>query len=118
MNSPADRRRFARIPLTARVRVMFSEEGARRQLLLENISADGLFLRADPPKPVGTRVKFEFLLRDGGEPILGLGVVRWVEENPGMPRGMGIQFLELNEAGRREIKAVLASRKTWPQDPK
>jgi uncharacterized protein (TIGR02266 family) len=96
--------------MTAKVRVVFAEGGARRQLLLENISPDGLFLRAVPPKPIGTRVAFEFLLRNGGEPIVGLGVVRWVEEDPAKPRGMGIQFLELNEEGRREISSVLALR--------
>ena len=102
-----NQRKFARVNLRATIRIVFSEVGARRQLLLDNLSAGGLFVRTKQPKPIGTRLTFEFSVRDGGNPILGTGVVKWIEKDPKKVPGMGIQFLELNEEGRLELTEML-----------
>ena len=106
-----ERRRFARIPLSTQVRVTVPGIEERRQLLLENLSEGGLFIRTPSPKPVGTVLDFEFSVRDGGEPIRGRGVVRWTETDPEGNRGMGIKFLDLDEAARKEILSLLAQRR-------
>ena len=77
----------------------------------ENISRNGLFIRTPHPKPVGTRVEFEFTLPEGRQPVIGKGIVRWVQTETSSPKGMGIQFLELNDEGRHEISEVLRQRK-------
>jgi uncharacterized protein (TIGR02266 family) len=111
MDRPADRRRFARIALAARVTVTFADAGARRELLTDNLSEGGLFLRTADPKPVGTPIRFEFALRDGGPPIRGAGIVRWVETDRAKSPGMGIRFTELDAEGRRELRSILRGRK-------
>ena len=111
MDDKLNRLKFARINLEAQVKVTFSGVDARRQLLSDNISTGGLFIVTDQPKAIGTVLKFEFIVRDGGPTIEGSGVVRWVENHPQKPKGMGIKFVDLNEAGREEIKVVL-KRKT------
>jgi uncharacterized protein (TIGR02266 family) len=74
---------------------------------LDNLSANGLFIRTSNPKPIGTQLHFEFLVRDGGAPIVGDGIVRWVEKNDDQVKGMGIQFTKLNEEGKEELRRLL-----------
>lgn len=109
---PENRRKFARVSLETRVRIVLSGVDARRQLFIDNISEGGLFIRVDDPKPIGSKIRFEFLVRDQGPTISGLGLVQWVSRDPEGPPGMGIQFLELNEAGRTEIQEILRSQKS------
>lgn len=110
MTDSPEKRRFARIDLDAQIKVAFPGTDARRQLLMENLSAGGLFIRTPQPKPIGTRLQFEFSVRDGGKPIVGAGIVRWIEPDPQKHPGMGIQFTELNEEGRRELSEILQNR--------
>jgi uncharacterized protein (TIGR02266 family) len=111
---PHNRRKFPRITLDANIRIVVDGADDRRALLVDNLGADGLFIRTESPKPVGTKIRFEFLVRDGGSKIEGAGIVRWVNRNPDGPPGMGIKFLELNEEGRREILGILRERNALP----
>jgi len=101
------RRRFARIALTAQVKVTFEGVADRRRLLLDNLSQGGLFIRTKNPKPIGTKLNFEFSVRDGAGTIQGSGIVRWIETDPSRAPGMGIQFTMLNEEGKRELRTIL-----------
>jgi uncharacterized protein (TIGR02266 family) len=101
------RRQFSRIELQTKVKVTFSSSDSRRALLSTNLSEGGLFLQAEETKPVGTKIEFEFALRDGGPSILGHGVVRWIEDSPERRKGMGIKFLDLNDEGKREILEII-----------
>ncbi len=109
-----DRRKFARIDLATKVRIVVEGVDARHQLFVDNVSAGGLFIRMEQPRPVGSTIHFEFLVRDGGPRITGSGIVQWVNERPGKPPGMGIKFIELNDEGRKEILAVLREKKAVP----
>lgn len=101
-NPPDDnRRKFARIYLDSKVKVVFRETEQRNQLLSQNISEGGLFLTSDQLKPIGTKLHFEFRVQDGGETISGFGIVRWVESDPEKRKGMGIQFVEINAEGKK-----------------
>ncbi|MFH1263340.1 MAG: TIGR02266 family protein [Pseudomonadota bacterium] len=112
--NPHNRRKFPRIALETTLAIVFEGVSARRQRLVDNLGAGGLFLRTDHPKPVGTKIRFEFLVRDGGEKIAGSGIVQWVNNDPDGPPGMGIKFVELNDEGRKEILQVLKERKAAP----
>jgi uncharacterized protein (TIGR02266 family) len=101
-----NRRKFARIYLDSKVKVVFREAEQRNQLLSANISEGGLFLTSDQLKPIGTKLHFEFRVQDGGETISGYGIVRWVESDPGRRTGMGIQFVEINPEGKKIISEL------------
>jgi uncharacterized protein (TIGR02266 family) len=111
---PHNRRKFARVPLETKITVVFSDVDARRQLWIDNIGEGGLFIRSDQPKPIGSTIRFEFLVRDQGPKVAGTGVVQWVNRDPDGPPGMGIKFVELNETGRTEILEVLREKKARP----
>lgn len=101
-----NRRRFARIYLDSKVKVVFREAEQRNQLLSQNISEGGLFLQSDQLKPIGTKLHFEFRVQDGGETISGFGIVRWVESDPTRRKGMGIQFVEINPEGKKILSEL------------
>lgn len=104
--SPDNRRKFARIYLDSKVKVVFRESEQRNQLLSQNISEGGLFLQSDQLKPIGTKLHFEFRVQDGGETISGFGIVRWVESDPSRRKGMGIQFVEINPEGKKILSEL------------
>ncbi len=103
MAQQENRRKFARIFLDSKVKVVFRETEHRNQILLDNISEGGLFLASDQLKPVGTKLHFEFRVQDGGDTISGFGIVRWIESDPTRRKGMGIQFVEINPEGKKII---------------
>lgn len=110
-----NRRKFARIYLDSKIKVLFRGSEQRYQLLLDNISEGGLFIASDQVKPIGTKIHFEFRVDDGGETISGSGVVRWIESDPSKRKGMGIQFTEINAVGK-EIISRLYRQKGIDQD--
>lgn|SRR5690606_11076747 len=101
-----NRRKFARIALATQVKVVFREQNQRDSMILRNLSEGGLFLESEVLKPIGTVLQFEFRVQDGGGPITGKGIVRWIEEDVMRRKGMGIQFLELNEEGRSVVSKL------------
>lgn len=111
-----NRRKFARIYLDSKIKVVFRGSEQRDQLLLDNISEGGLFLASDQIKPIGTKLHFEFRVQDGGETISGLGIVRWIELDPTKRKGMGIQFVEINAVGK-EIISKLFRQKGFEEVP-
>ena len=104
--STDNRRKFARIYLDSKIKVVFRGVEQRDQILLDNISEGGLFLASDQIKPVGTKLHFEFRVQDGNETIAGHGVVRWIESDPTRRKGMGIQFVDINAAGKKIISEL------------
>ena len=86
--------------------MVFREEEQRNLMILQNLSEGGLFLESDVLKPIGTLLDFEFRVQDGGLPIIGKGIVRWLEEDPTHRKGMGIKFVELNDEGREVISKL------------
>ncbi|MCB0326010.1 MAG: PilZ domain-containing protein [Bdellovibrionales bacterium] len=101
-----ERRKFARIFLESNVKILFAQEDQRDQVLLENLSEGGLFLVTNSPKPIGTKLNFEFRVKNQEESIQGTGIVKWVEKDPSKRKGMGIQFMELNDAGKQIISKL------------
>lgn len=83
-----------------------------------NISRGGIFIASRTPKPVGTNVRFEFMLQAGetGISIIrGEGQVQWVREfdpnAPQRPHGMGLRFTQLDPESQKLIDRALAWQK-------
>ncbi len=98
-----------------RIKLKYPDVDTFIQKYAVNISRGGIFIATKQPKPVGTFVKFEFLLSDaGGTSIIrGEGQVQWTKEfdpeHPGKPHGMGVKFSRLD----RDSQAVIDRALKW-----
>jgi len=122
MSEPSDssppRRRHPRTPLALLVQYRASslEEFLTDYCL--NLSPGGLFVRTEAPHPVGTLLSLQFSLKDGSRLIEGLGRVVHVtspeEEAAGKEAGMGIEFVELDEASQKLVAQLCQTRTRHP----
>ncbi|MCX5747987.1 MAG: PilZ domain-containing protein [Proteobacteria bacterium] len=78
-----------------------------------DVSQKGIFIRRKEPLAVGTRLRFEFKLRNESL-IRGEGTVVWAYENdPGRPTiapGMGIRFDRLDDGSQIVLEKILAGK--------
>jgi uncharacterized protein (TIGR02266 family) len=84
------------------------------QEYVTNISRTGVFIRAQSPLPVGTRVNLRFtVIMDDIETIEGVGEVVRVETDPQNTgqSGMGVVFRELNAYSKDLIDKLLTGKK-------
>ena len=82
------------------------------QEYVTNISRTGVFIRAQEPLAVGTKVNLHFtVIMDGVETIEGVGEVVRVEKDPA---GMGVVFRELSTYSKGLIDKLLTQRVTAP----
>ena len=78
------------------------------QEYVTNISRTGVFVRAQSPLPVGTRVNLRFtVIMEDIETIEGIGEVVRVEKD-----GMGVVFRELSGYSKDLIDKLLTQRRT------
>jgi molecular chaperone DnaK len=82
-----------------------------------NISRGGIFISTRTPKPVGTRLKFEFLLAapDGERCVIrGEGQVQWTKEydpdGGSKAHGMGVKFTRLDAESQAIVERALEYR--------
>jgi len=102
-------RESTRTPLTTDVHLQFGETEAMIGRTAD-LSAGGMFVAARSPKPVGTLVRFEILLTDVEQPLMGFGEVVWIRvrrEGPNRLPGMGIQFRYLLGEGQKILEEHL-----------
>lgn len=85
------------------------------QEYVTNISRTGVFIRAQNPLAVGTRVNLRFtVIMDDIETIEGIGEVVRVErddQNGGQATGMGVVFRELSAYSKDLIDKLLTGGK-------
>src|SRR5690554_3409547 len=79
---------------------------------LRFISKGGMFIPMSPAKlkPVGTTIRFQFLLQDGTTALLGEGVVRQIQgANSGDDSSVGIlvKFTRLNRQSKELVEQIL-----------
>ncbi len=88
--------------------VRFEWEGEVRSCLTTTVGEGGLYAQTLLPPPIGARIKIGFELPDG-HPIEVTGEVRHSLENTygSLPAGFGVQFLDLHEADRQRIIALV-----------
>ncbi len=75
-----------------------------------DISRGGVFIKAKKPLPVGTLLKFEFMLQDQSTLIHGVGRVVWrrdeSEADSHNPPGMGIKFIKMDPESRSVVQRI------------
>ncbi len=108
-----ERRIFPRLGL--QVEVSVNSEHNFYTGFTENISEGGVFIATYNYLPIGTRFKFSFTLPDSEQPIEAIGEVRWVreysgEDDAGVSPGMGVRFVQIDEADLGRIKRFLQQR--------
>jgi uncharacterized protein (TIGR02266 family) len=96
-----------------RIKLKYPDVETFIQKYAVNISRGGIFIATKQPKPVGTFVKFEFLLSnaDSQSIIRGEGQVQWTKEfDPAFParaHGMGVKFLRLDAESQQVVDRAL-----------
>lgn len=110
--SGAEKRRFARTALSLLVQYRFNTFEDFLAEYSVNLSAGGIFIRTDQPKPEGSIIYLQFSLKDGSRLIEGMG--RVVRVNPagvaGRVAGMGIEFLNFDEDSTQLIEEIVSAR--------
>src|SRR5689334_17435003 len=106
----------ARATTSMRIKLKYPDLETFIQKYAVNISRGGIFIATRQPKPVGTVVKFEFLLANAEQTSLirGEGVVQWNREyDPATPtkaHGMGLKFTRLDAGSQLVVDRALAFR--------
>jgi hypothetical protein len=96
--------------------------GQNKMCRIKNLSTGGMFvsMRENFPNP-GDLVDYKIHFSDGFVfHVEGQGVVRWVRkgDDPGMPRGAGVEFSKLQEETKDKIWGLVNYLKTRQYIPK
>jgi uncharacterized protein (TIGR02266 family) len=96
-----------------RIKLKYPDVETFIQKYAVNISRGGIFIATRQPKPVGTALKFEFLLGESAISIIrGEGQVLWTREfDPDQPtkaHGMGVRFTKLDAESQAIVDRALA----------
>ena len=76
-----------------------------------NISSTGMFIQTSEPRAPGSIFDFQFQLGDDFTLVAGRAEVMWIREKSlgkGQPAGMGVQFIELDQASASVIDQLVA----------
>ncbi|MFI5142410.1 MAG: PilZ domain-containing protein [Thermoanaerobaculales bacterium] len=105
----AEPRRTLRAVIQLDIRV---EGGQERTLtLVENVSPTGLLVRGCREFPIGSRLRFELLFPDGGEPARGeLEVVRHTDRERERVDGFGARIVTFTGDGEQRLRSFLDGR--------
>lgn len=76
-----------------------------------NVSTGGMFITCPRPIPIGTRLRFSFDLGPEDPPFRGECEVRWVRDAGDGPKGIGVAFLDLDEAGRELVHHIVETQR-------
>jgi uncharacterized protein (TIGR02266 family) len=110
-----DVRKSKRAPISLKIRFKSATVDEFIEQYCGDISGGGIFIKSQDPLPAGTLIKFEFRLKDNSPLIQGVGRVVWrrpVEEaeGAGLPPGMGIKFIKMDEMSRAVIDQAVKSK--------
>jgi hypothetical protein len=114
-------RRWPRIGLALKVRMQFEDVWDAADSLTVNISRQGLFVRMNPPKPVGTHIRLELRLKTGERFELAGTIVRAVAageaptQSPTVGPGVGVDLLQ-SSPGWEEFVERLERRRADGKD--
>jgi uncharacterized protein (TIGR02266 family) len=109
-----DQRGADRVPAALRVKLRYPDVASFIDRYAVNVSRGGIFIASRNPKPVGSRLRFEFQLADGSPVVRGEGQVVWVKEfdpaQPRKPHGMGLKFTRLDARSKAILDRMLAAK--------
>ncbi len=98
-----------KVPL--RIRLPFATETEFIERYGANVERGGIFIATRMPKPEGTEISFELVLKDGERLMRGEGVVQQVrQEAPPGKTGMLVRFVRLDPRTKALVDRVAASR--------
>ena len=109
----AERRIEPRIELTpGTLRVSLDSLADFLELYAVNVSTGGMFISCPRVLPIGTTFAFSFDVGPDDAPLHGRAEVRWVREaaHDG-PRGIGVAFLDLDDATRSIVQRIVATQR-------
>lgn len=95
-----------------RVRLRYESVEDFMQGYTRFISKGGMFIPMSPAKlkPVGTTIRFQFLLQDGSTALLGEGVVRQIQgadSGDNSPVGILVKFTRLNRQSKQRVAEIV-----------
>ena len=110
----ADARKDKRTLLSLKIRYKSATLEDFIERYSTDISRGGVFIKASKPLPVGTLLKFEFMLQDQSTLIHGVGRVVWrreeAEADAQNPPGMGIKFIKMDPESRSVVRRIAEER--------
>ncbi len=115
MSDFSDRRSSVRLRVE-----LWVEETTERELYIQrssNLSEGGIFLENTVPHPVGTLINLSFQLPGEREPIKTRGEIVSCG-SPGSELGMGVKFVDLDEASRQRIGRFIQDQEQKGADEK
>jgi uncharacterized protein (TIGR02266 family) len=109
---PDERRNARRAPLSGVHATYESATGERHQVLVSDLSKDGLFLQTESLLAVGKRLSLEIVVTGEPAPWAALGRVVWTRSgpDPSGPPGMGVKLIDVEDSVAAAIERFLASR--------
>jgi uncharacterized protein (TIGR02266 family) len=105
LNEGSEQRAQPRLPCVLSVQLHAPTEDVLLLTYATDFSPAGVFVRANRPLPVGTRVRVE-LQPDRGQRVAIEGTVVRVANEVGGPRGMGLCFVPADEAASMELERM------------
>ena len=94
-----------------RIEIIFKEYASFIKVYMPNIVNGGLFIRTDNPLPLETHVLLRMRLPEEATDMEVRGVVVWSFVKGGkkasLPRGMGIQFIDMRPEHADKIKKIV-----------
>lgn len=123
MTDSAHKRGNQRVDVTLKVQLQYPDRDTFVERFSINVSRTGLFIRARDPAPVGSRVRFEYRLKDDSRIFRGTGVVRWARgaaeaKEPDAPPGMGIEFVDLDPQSEDLVTHIVKTRGEGERAPR
>lgn len=106
---PSERRIHPRQVRRIPIRYTVMGNGTTAESTTRDVSLGGLFVLAQAPPPIGTKLSMWFLMPTLRDPVEATGVVRWSEVNV----GFGVQFDGLRA---REVYALNKWLATPPEE--
>jgi uncharacterized protein (TIGR02266 family) len=105
-----ERRRFERAPITAQVEYELTNASSgpgRVRRNIANISSGGMFINTEEPIRAGTRMVVRFELPNKHR-VIAVSRVCYARKG----RGLGVEFLSLDEEDRDEIMSYIEALRT------
>ena len=103
-----DNIRAPRVAVTLEVLYRFDAREEFRSGKGTELSTSGVFVQTGERRPVGAMVLLRLLRADGSAVAEGFGRVAWVREEPEGQRGMGLQFIHLDERSMGLVEEMIA----------
>ncbi len=100
------------VGFTAQLRITYETAGQFENQFGGNISTEGMFIPTKNPKPLGTKIKIQIMLRDGRTLLDAEGVVLWNKQLDRSGKaeisGMGVKFTSLSDKYRQIIEKIIS----------